>query len=363
MFAGGTWSQTPSAPPTVAGTRSRAGTGSASTTIFPLALRRDPNRRDLGGEVAGFVRRVRAAMRLVGELVLHGARHAELGRDARGSARPSLRRSSSRATRRGPSRRPARRRRSDTRSARSAADTARSTSTPSRRRRRRRGRRRRSARAAYATASIPEAQTLLTVSAVVVLARPALKAAWRAGAWPAPACSTWPMMTCSISAGSMPARATALRIASPPSVVAASEASAPPSRPNGVRAVARTTVRHGPVTFRTSKSAPSADLGADDALVVVAGFALELDVTCAIPNSSCIAAVMRLRIAVASLSRRSSSTTCAESACEPEPIVQTCRSCTATTPSHAPNALAHQRQARVVRAPTRAARASPRARR
>ena len=42
-------------------------------------------------------------------------------------------------------------------------------------------------RAPYTTASIPEAQTLFTVSAVVVLARPALKAAWRAGAWPAPA--------------------------------------------------------------------------------------------------------------------------------------------------------------------------------
>jgi hypothetical protein len=37
-------------------------------------------------------------------------------------------------------------------------------------------------RAPIATASIPEAQTLFTVSAVVVFASPALKAAWRAGA-------------------------------------------------------------------------------------------------------------------------------------------------------------------------------------
>ncbi len=97
-------------------------------------------------------------------------------------------------------------------------------------------------RAPCATASMPEAQTLLTVSAVVVLASPALKAAWRAGAWPTPAWSTWPMMTWSTSAGSTPARSSALRIASPPSDVAASEESAPPSRPNGVRAVERTTV-------------------------------------------------------------------------------------------------------------------------
>src|SRR3979411_3102269 len=51
---------------------------------------------------------------------------------------------------------------------------------------------------------MPEAQTLLTVSAVVVLARPALNAAWRAGAWPAPAWMTWPMITCPTSAGAIP---------------------------------------------------------------------------------------------------------------------------------------------------------------
>jgi hypothetical protein len=40
----------------------------------------------------------------------------------------------------------------------------------------------------------------------------------------------------------MPLRSTAARIASPPSVVAESDPSAPPSLPNGVRAVDRTTV-------------------------------------------------------------------------------------------------------------------------
>ena len=88
----------------------------------------------------------------------------------------------------------------------------------------------------------PDAQTLLIVSNVVVLASPALKSAWRAGAWPTPAWITLPMITCSISAGSSFARSTAARIASPPSVVAESETSAPPSLPNGVRAVLRTTV-------------------------------------------------------------------------------------------------------------------------
>ena len=40
----------------------------------------------------------------------------------------------------------------------------------------------------------------------------------------------------------------------------------------------------------------------------------------------------RASTSVASLKRRSSSSTCAESACEPLPIDQTCRSCTPVTP-------------------------------
>ena len=48
---------------------------------------------------------------------------------------------------------------------------------------------------ASAMASMPERQTLLMVSAGTFIGMPALTAAWRAGIWPAPACSTWPMIT------------------------------------------------------------------------------------------------------------------------------------------------------------------------
>ncbi len=43
----------------------------------------------------------------------------------------------------------------------------------------------------------PEPQTRLIVVAGVVSASPARRSAWRAGAWPAPPCSTWPMITSS----------------------------------------------------------------------------------------------------------------------------------------------------------------------
>ena len=48
---------------------------------------------------------------------------------------------------------------------------------------------------ACAIALRPDRQTLLTVSAGTVIGIPAVTAAWRAGIWPAPACSTWPMIT------------------------------------------------------------------------------------------------------------------------------------------------------------------------
>jgi hypothetical protein len=48
---------------------------------------------------------------------------------------------------------------------------------------------------ASAMASRPDRHTLLTVSAGTVIGMPALTAAWRAVIWPAPACSTWPMIT------------------------------------------------------------------------------------------------------------------------------------------------------------------------
>ena len=48
---------------------------------------------------------------------------------------------------------------------------------------------------AISTARIEEAQTLLIVSAGTSIGSPAAIAACRAGAWPAPPWSTWPMIT------------------------------------------------------------------------------------------------------------------------------------------------------------------------
>ena len=88
----------------------------------------------------------------------------------------------------------------------------------------------------------PEPQTRLIVVADVPLDSPARSAAWRAGAWPTPACSTWPIRTSSIRAvaGSRPARSTAARMATPPSSTAGTVLSAPPNLPIGVRAALTT---------------------------------------------------------------------------------------------------------------------------
>ena len=106
------------------------------------------------------------------------------------------------------------------------------------------------------------------------------------------------MMTCSTSAGSIPARATALRIASPPSVVAESAASAPPRRPNGVRAVERTTVVHSP-SYIPGVETGSLDRGSTCVQTMRSSSSHDSHsnwiVTCAMPNSSCIAAVIRLQ--------------------------------------------------------------------
>ena len=82
----------------------------------------------------------------------------------------------------------------------------------------------------------PEPQTRLIVVALVESGRPALSVACRAGAWPAPACSTWPMSTSSIASAGTPARSTAAAMAMPPKVVAGTSASAPANLPIGVRA-------------------------------------------------------------------------------------------------------------------------------
>ena len=49
--------------------------------------------------------------------------------------------------------------------------------------------------AASAIASRPDRHTLLIVSEGTVIGIPPATAACRAGIWPAPACSTWPMIT------------------------------------------------------------------------------------------------------------------------------------------------------------------------
>src|SRR5437667_11463477 len=87
-----------------------------------------------------------------------------------------------------------------------------------------------------------DAKTLLIVSAGVSLGSPAPIAACRAGAWPAPPCSTWPIITYCGSPGSMPTRSSAARIAIEPSSVAEYEARPPPSLPNGVRTAATITL-------------------------------------------------------------------------------------------------------------------------
>ena len=84
---------------------------------------------------------------------------------------------------------------------------------------------------------MPEAQTLFTVSEGTSLGMPALICAWRDGIWPWPAWSTWPKDTCWTSSGLTSARSSAPSMARAPSSVASSGASAPPSLPNGVRAV------------------------------------------------------------------------------------------------------------------------------
>ena len=89
--------------------------------------------------------------------------------------------------------------------------------------------------AASITALSPEPQTLLTVSAATWSDRPPWSAAWRAGAWPTPAETTLPMMASSTSAGSMPARRTASRMAMAPSCGAVKPLSDPRNRPVGMR--------------------------------------------------------------------------------------------------------------------------------
>src|SRR5579859_74268 len=89
--------------------------------------------------------------------------------------------------------------------------------------------------AASMTALSPEPHTLLMVSDGIVPGSPAPMAAWRAGACPAPPCTTWPMITSSTSPAAMPARLTVSLIAIAPSCGAVSGLNAPWNFPIGVR--------------------------------------------------------------------------------------------------------------------------------
>ncbi len=90
--------------------------------------------------------------------------------------------------------------------------------------------------AASAMASRPDRQTLLTVRPGTLMLMPAATAACRAVICPAPACSTWPMITYWTWSGPTCARSRAPAMATPPSSVAGLLARAPSRRPTGVRA-------------------------------------------------------------------------------------------------------------------------------
>jgi len=88
----------------------------------------------------------------------------------------------------------------------------------------------------------PEPHTLLIVIEGIISGRPARIAAWRAGFWPTPAVSTWPMITSETCSGARPARSSALRITIAPSSAAGILARLPPNLPMGVRAAPMMTI-------------------------------------------------------------------------------------------------------------------------
>ena len=88
----------------------------------------------------------------------------------------------------------------------------------------------------------PEPQTLLMVIAGTMSGRPAQIEAWRAGFWPTPAASTWPMMTSETWSGDTPARSSTLRMTCAPSFAAGTLASEPPNLPMAVRAAPTMTI-------------------------------------------------------------------------------------------------------------------------
>src|SRR5688572_18112759 len=85
-------------------------------------------------------------------------------------------------------------------------------------------------------ARMPEPHILLSVTAPAESGRPALRIAWRAGAWPWPAIRQLPISTSSIESPGTPARSIAALIATAPSSQACSDEKSPSMPPIGVRA-------------------------------------------------------------------------------------------------------------------------------
>eukprot|EP00967_Tisochrysis_lutea_P156673 scaffold316242_cov28-Tisochrysis_lutea.AAC.1 len=83
---------------------------------------------------------------------------------------------------------------------------------------------------------MPDEHTLFTVVQHVESARPAARAAWRAGACPTPALTTLPIQHCSTASFATPAFASAPIIAAAPSCGAERDASEPLNPPSGVLA-------------------------------------------------------------------------------------------------------------------------------
>src|SRR6201991_1019093 len=95
--------------------------------------------------------------------------------------------------------------------------------------------------AARAIASIPDRHILLMVSDGTSQPIPAATADCRAGIWPAPAVSTWPMITYSTNDAGTFAFSSAPLIATAPRSLALKSFSEPISLPTGVRAPATIT--------------------------------------------------------------------------------------------------------------------------
>ena len=107
---------------------------------------------------------------------------------------------------------------------------------------------------AKAMASSPDRHTLLMVIEGTDIGIPACTAAWRDGICPAPACSTWPMITYCTWSGVTPERSRAAFMATPPRSMADWSFNAPSSRPIGVRAPWTMTLRS---LIATSSSHPN----------------------------------------------------------------------------------------------------------